>query len=123
MINRPESTSPNVDQRTGTLGMVPYVNGAPSNPEASSILGRKDKQKDEHYSVVNGLKGGDGNRFLVPASEGATVLPFNHPCSNFTFPPPPPPTLRRIGPRRKFEFILVVLIITVALNIGTQPVM
>ncbi|XP_021287724.1 uncharacterized protein LOC110419144 [Herrania umbratica] len=98
VVNK-ESTSPNVDQRTGTLGMVPYVNGAPSNPEASSILGRKDKQKDEHYSVVNGLKGGDGNRFLVPASEGATVLPFNHPCANFTFPPPPPPNLRRIGPR------------------------
>ncbi|XWS52066.1 hypothetical protein CRYUN_Cryun11dG0035400 [Craigia yunnanensis] len=98
VVNK-ESNSPNVDQRIGTLGMVPYVNGAPKYPEASRILGGKDKQKDEHYSVANNLKGGDRNRFLIPASKGASILPFHHPCANFTFPPPPPPTLRRIGPR------------------------
>ncbi|XVF04225.1 hypothetical protein REPUB_Repub05bG0064000 [Reevesia pubescens] len=98
LVNK-ESTSPNVDQRIGTLAMVPYLNGVRSNPEASRIRGRKDKQKDKHYSVANGLKGGDGNRVQVPASKGASVLPFHHPCANFSFPPPPPPNRRRIGPR------------------------
>lgn len=94
-----ESTSPNVDQRIGTLGMVPYVNGAPRNPEASRIIGRRDKLKNEHHSVANNLKGGDRNRILIPDSKGASIFPFHHPCANFTFPPPPPPNLRRIGPR------------------------
>ncbi|XP_022717120.1 uncharacterized protein LOC111275840 [Durio zibethinus] len=98
VVNK-ESTSPNVDQRIGTLGIGPYVNGFRSNPEDSRILGRKDRQKDEHYSVANSVKGGDGNRFQIPTFKGASILPFHHPCVNFTFPPPPPPTRRRIGPR------------------------
>ncbi|XVE80136.1 hypothetical protein DITRI_Ditri14bG0115200 [Diplodiscus trichospermus] len=98
VVNK-ESTSPNVDQRTGILGMVPYVNGAPRKPEASRILARKETQKDEHFYVANNLKGGDRNKFPVPASKGASILPFHHPCANFSFPPPPPPNLRRIGPR------------------------
>ncbi|OMO73313.1 hypothetical protein COLO4_27170 [Corchorus olitorius] len=69
VVNK-ESTSPNVDQRTGTLGLVPFVNGAHNTPEASSILGRKDLQKDEHYSEANSLKGDDGDRFPIPASRG-----------------------------------------------------
>ncbi|XP_022753255.1 uncharacterized protein LOC111301682 isoform X3 [Durio zibethinus] len=97
MINELESTRSNVDQRTGILGMVPFVNGAPGNPGASSILGRK--QKYEQYSMANNLKGGDRNRFSVSPSKGASILPLHHPCANFTFPPPPPPSLRRIGPR------------------------
>ncbi|XVF70202.1 hypothetical protein PTKIN_Ptkin11bG0142100 [Pterospermum kingtungense] len=98
VVNK-ESTSPNVNQRIGTLGTDPYVNGAPRNLESSRIIGRRDKQKNEHYSVANNLKGGDRNRFLIPDSRGASILPFHHPCANFTFPPPPPPNLRRIGPR------------------------
>ncbi|XVF70242.1 hypothetical protein PTKIN_Ptkin11bG0145100 [Pterospermum kingtungense] len=38
-------------------GMDPYVNGTPRNLESSRIIGRRDKQKDEHYSVANNLKG------------------------------------------------------------------
>ncbi|KHG28984.1 Putative tRNA (Met) cytidine acetyltransferase [Gossypium arboreum] len=83
VVNK-DSTSPNVLQRIGTLGIVPYVNGG--HHEASQILGEKDKKKDE-------------NRFQIPAFKGASVLPFHHPCANFTFPPPPPPTRRRLGPR------------------------
>ncbi|XVF18836.1 hypothetical protein REPUB_Repub11eG0057100 [Reevesia pubescens] len=98
VVNK-ESTSPSIDQRTGTLGMVPYLISAPSIPKVSRILERKDKQKNEHYSVANSLKGGDGNIIPIPASKGASVLPFHHPCANFTFPPPPPPSRRRIGPR------------------------
>ncbi|KAK9024552.1 hypothetical protein V6N11_004710 [Hibiscus sabdariffa] len=98
VVNK-ESISLNVDQQIGTLSMVlPYVNGAPSNPGASWIE-KKDKQKDENYFVANILKGGDGNEFQTVGSKGESVLPSNHPCAKFTFPPPPPPTLRRIGPR------------------------
>ncbi|KAK8647891.1 hypothetical protein V6N13_121615 [Hibiscus sabdariffa] len=120
VVNK-ESISLNVDQQIGTLSMVlPYVNGAPSNPGASWIE-KKDKQKDENYFVANILKGGDGNEFQIVGSKGESVLPSNHPCAKFTFPPPPPPTLRRIGPRRKFGFILRVPNIRVALISGTWP--
>lgn len=98
IINEPDSTSPNVLQRVGTLGIVPYVNGG--HHEASEILREKDKKKDE-------------NRFQIPAFKGVSVLPFRHPCANFTFPPPPPPTRRRLGPRRKLDFLLLVFIIRV----------
>ncbi|MFQ6664657.1 hypothetical protein Gotur_031700 [Gossypium turneri] len=95
-----ETISLNVDQQIGTLSMVlPYVNGAPSNPGASRIFGKKDKQKDENYLVANILNEDDENRFRIVGSKGASVLPSNHPCAKFTFPPPPPPNLRRIGPR------------------------
>ncbi|KAA3453041.1 Serine/threonine-protein kinase SIK3 [Gossypium australe] len=95
-----ETISLNVDQQIGTLSMVlPYVNGAPSNPGASWIFGKKDKQKDENYLVANILNEDDENRFRIVGSKGASVLPSNHPCTKFTFPPPPPPNLRRIGPR------------------------
>ncbi|TYH21403.1 hypothetical protein ES288_A04G041300v1 [Gossypium darwinii] len=113
-----ETISLNVDQQIGTLSMVlPYVNGAPSNPGASWIFGKKDKQNDENYLVANILNEDEENRFRIVGSKGAIVLPSNHPCTKFTFPPPPPPNLRRIGPRRKFQFILLVLIIRVTLNI------
>lgn len=118
MIDEPETIGRNVDQQIGTLTMVlPYVNGSPSNPGASWIFGKKDKQKDEDYFVANILNEDDENRFRIIGSKGASVLPSNHPCAKFTFPPPPPPNLRRIGPRRKFQSILLVLIISVALNI------
>ncbi|KAB2032709.1 hypothetical protein ERO13_D05G355500v2 [Gossypium hirsutum] len=95
-----ETISLNVDQQIGTLSMVlPYGNGAPSNPGASWIFGKKDKQKDENYLVANILNEDDENRFRIVGSKGASVLPSNHPCAKFTFPPPPPPNLRRIGPR------------------------
>ncbi|MBA0721773.1 hypothetical protein Golax_009278, partial [Gossypium laxum] len=95
-----ETISLNVDQQIGTLSMVlPYVNGAPSNPGASWIFGKKDKQKDENYLVANILNEDDENRFRIVGSKGASVLPSNHPCAKFTVPPPPPPNLRRIGPR------------------------
>ncbi|XP_012441448.1 probable hexosyltransferase MUCI70 isoform X1 [Gossypium raimondii] len=95
-----ETISLNVDQQIGTLSMVlPYGNGAPSNPGASWIFGKKDKQKDENYLVANILNEDDENRFRIIGSKGASVLPSNHPCAKFTFPPPPPPNLRRIGPR------------------------
>ncbi|TYI84952.1 hypothetical protein E1A91_D05G403600v1 [Gossypium mustelinum] len=79
--------------------VLPYGNGAPSNPGASWIFGKKDKQKDENYLVANILNEDDENRFRIVGSKGASVLPSNHPCAKFTFPPPPPPNLRRIGPR------------------------
>ncbi|XP_052883837.1 probable hexosyltransferase MUCI70 [Gossypium arboreum] len=95
-----ETISLNVDQQIGTLSMVlPYVNGAPSNPGASWIFGKKDKQNDENYLVANILNEDEENRFRIVGSKGAIVLPSNHPCTKFTFPPPPPPNLRRIGPR------------------------
>lgn len=99
MINKTESNSPNADQQIGTMSMAHYINA--TRNEASRILGRKNRQK-----------GGDGNRFQVSVSIGA-----DHPCANFTFPPPPPPYLRRIGPRRKFWFIILFLITRVALNL------
>ncbi|KAH1063469.1 hypothetical protein J1N35_028456 [Gossypium stocksii] len=95
-----ETISLNVDQQIGTLSMVlPYVNGARSNPGASWIFGKKDMQKDENYLVANILNEDDENRFRIVGSKGASVLLSNHPCAKFTFPPPPPPNLRRIGPR------------------------
>ncbi|GMJ11450.1 hypothetical protein like AT1G53040 [Hibiscus trionum] len=77
VVNR-VSTSPTVDQRSGTMSMAHYLNGA--HNEASRILRRKDQHKDKKYYAANSVNGA-------------------HPCANFTFPPPPPPNLRRIGPR------------------------
>lgn len=104
--------------------MTPYRSDYPlsSNPP-----GVEDNHGNKNYFEEISLKGNDQSQassFPPPpppptttsSSATATSVTWSNPslghlCGNFVFPPPPPAGSKRIGPRRKFEVFLHIVLL------------
>jgi hypothetical protein len=117
----PESNS------TSHIGsMNPYLSNLPVSSNPSGV---EDNLGDKNYSGQISLQGSDQSGApstpppppppptTIAAAARVTYvsgssLSSDHLCGKFVFPPPPPANSKRIGPRRKFEFLFEILLLT-----------